>query len=235
MRIAVIPGDGIGKEVTAEAVKVLHAVCAASGKTLDLQPSAVERRPLPGDRRDAAGRRLPDAARRLRRPSSSARSAIRACPTTGTRATSCSAPASSSTSTSTTVRCGCSTTGSARSRAAAAPTSTSWCSARTPRASTSASAGASRRAPTDEVAIQEEINTRKGVERIIRDAFEYAQRTRPDQGVHGRQEQRHAARARAVAARVQGGGRRVSRRSPPRTSTSTRWPCSWSRIPGSSR
>jgi 3-isopropylmalate dehydrogenase len=37
MRIAVIPGDGIGKEVTAEAVKVLEAVAAGSGKTLHLQ------------------------------------------------------------------------------------------------------------------------------------------------------------------------------------------------------
>jgi 3-isopropylmalate dehydrogenase len=37
MRIAVIPGDGIGKDVTAEAVKVLKAVCTSSGKRLDLQ------------------------------------------------------------------------------------------------------------------------------------------------------------------------------------------------------
>jgi 3-isopropylmalate dehydrogenase len=37
MRIAVIPGDGIGKEVTAEAVKVLKAVCDVSGKKLDLE------------------------------------------------------------------------------------------------------------------------------------------------------------------------------------------------------
>jgi len=37
MRIAVIPGDGIGKEVTAQAVKVLDAVSALSGKKLDLQ------------------------------------------------------------------------------------------------------------------------------------------------------------------------------------------------------
>ena len=36
MRIAVIPGDGIGKDVTAEAVKVLRAVAAAAGKSLDL-------------------------------------------------------------------------------------------------------------------------------------------------------------------------------------------------------
>src|SRR5690349_9828177 len=37
MRIAVIPGDGIGKDVTAEAVRVLQAVSAASGKRLDLE------------------------------------------------------------------------------------------------------------------------------------------------------------------------------------------------------
>jgi 3-isopropylmalate dehydrogenase len=37
VRIAVIPGDGIGKDVTAEAVKVLKAVCEVSGKTLDLE------------------------------------------------------------------------------------------------------------------------------------------------------------------------------------------------------
>ena len=37
MRIAVIPGDGIGKEVTAEAVKVLEAVNRLSSKPLDLE------------------------------------------------------------------------------------------------------------------------------------------------------------------------------------------------------
>jgi len=37
MRIAVIPGDGIGKEVTAEAVKVLKAVCDVAGKPLGLE------------------------------------------------------------------------------------------------------------------------------------------------------------------------------------------------------
>jgi 3-isopropylmalate dehydrogenase len=36
MRIAVIPGDGIGKEVVAEAVKVLEAVSRSSGRQLDL-------------------------------------------------------------------------------------------------------------------------------------------------------------------------------------------------------
>ena len=37
MKIAVIPGDGIGKEVTAEAVKVLEAAAAVSGAPIDLQ------------------------------------------------------------------------------------------------------------------------------------------------------------------------------------------------------
>ncbi len=38
MRVAVIPGDGIGKEVTAEAVKVLKAVGVLSGLKLELTP-----------------------------------------------------------------------------------------------------------------------------------------------------------------------------------------------------
>src|SRR5918995_4140575 len=37
MRIAVIPGDGIGKEVTAEAVKVLHAVEQKFGRKFELE------------------------------------------------------------------------------------------------------------------------------------------------------------------------------------------------------
>jgi 3-isopropylmalate dehydrogenase len=36
MRIALIPGDGIGKDVTAEAVKVLEAVARRGGRRLDL-------------------------------------------------------------------------------------------------------------------------------------------------------------------------------------------------------
>jgi 3-isopropylmalate dehydrogenase len=36
MRIAVIPGDGIGKDVTAEAVKVLEAMASRGGRPLDL-------------------------------------------------------------------------------------------------------------------------------------------------------------------------------------------------------
>jgi 3-isopropylmalate dehydrogenase len=37
MKIAIIPGDGIGKEVTAEATKVLRAVADCSGKRMELQ------------------------------------------------------------------------------------------------------------------------------------------------------------------------------------------------------
>jgi 3-isopropylmalate dehydrogenase len=38
VRIAVIPGDGIGKEVTAEAVKVLKAITKVTGRSIDLEP-----------------------------------------------------------------------------------------------------------------------------------------------------------------------------------------------------
>jgi 3-isopropylmalate dehydrogenase len=37
MRIAIIPGDGIGREVTAEAVKVLHAVADRFGRRFELE------------------------------------------------------------------------------------------------------------------------------------------------------------------------------------------------------
>jgi len=62
MRIAVIPGDGIGKEVTAEAVKVLRAVAEASQKKLDLQQL-----PWSADHYLATGETLPaDGYRMLR-------------------------------------------------------------------------------------------------------------------------------------------------------------------------
>ena len=37
MKIAVIPGDGIGQDVTAEAVKVIEAVGRIFGRTCDLE------------------------------------------------------------------------------------------------------------------------------------------------------------------------------------------------------
>ena len=37
MRIAVIAGDGIGRDVTAEAIKVLQSVCDVFGRHVDLE------------------------------------------------------------------------------------------------------------------------------------------------------------------------------------------------------
>jgi 3-isopropylmalate dehydrogenase len=54
MRIAVIAGDGIGKDVTAEAVKVLTAVSAASDRRIDLVPL-----PWSADHYLATGETLP--------------------------------------------------------------------------------------------------------------------------------------------------------------------------------
>jgi 3-isopropylmalate dehydrogenase len=62
MLIAVIPGDGIGKDVTAEAVKALHAVVDAAGKRIDLVHL-----PWSADHFLATGETLPaDGYRRLR-------------------------------------------------------------------------------------------------------------------------------------------------------------------------
>ena len=55
-RIAVLPGDGIGPEVTAEAVRVLEAVGRAYGHTFDLPEGAIG-----GNAIDAFGTALPDA------------------------------------------------------------------------------------------------------------------------------------------------------------------------------
>ena len=62
MRIAVVPGDGIGKDVTAEAVKVLEAVARKSALALDLV-----RLPWSADHYLATGETLPaDGYRMLR-------------------------------------------------------------------------------------------------------------------------------------------------------------------------
>lgn len=55
MRVAVLPGDGIGKEVTAEAVKVLHAVEEVYGVTFALDPL-----PFGADYVLEHGRSMPD-------------------------------------------------------------------------------------------------------------------------------------------------------------------------------
>ena len=76
--------------------------------------------------------------------------------------------------------------------------------------------GVFKQGTPDEIAIQEDINTRKGVERIIRYAFEYCeQHTKLDGSPRGRvlmcrQIECHDPRRRPVAARVQGSERRAS-------------------------
>jgi 3-isopropylmalate dehydrogenase len=54
VKIAVLPGDGIGQEVTAEAVRVLKAVAGSSGISFEFEPALVG-----GAAIDATGRPLP--------------------------------------------------------------------------------------------------------------------------------------------------------------------------------
>ena len=173
MRIAVIPGDGIGKDVTAESVKVLTAVGERFGRRFD-----VERLPWGADHyleteRDAAAERLRLSCGNLT-PCSLARWAIRACPTTATRATSCSARASNSTFTSTTgpVRLLDERLCPLKGRG---PSDINFVVFRENTEGLYVGVGGRFKAGTeDEVAIQEELNTYKGVHRIVRHAFEFA-------------------------------------------------------------
>jgi len=54
-RIAVLPGDGIGQEVTAQAVRVLQTVAKSAGLSLEIEEALVG-----GAALDATGRPLPD-------------------------------------------------------------------------------------------------------------------------------------------------------------------------------
>ena len=67
--------------------------------------------------------------------------------------------------------------------------------------------GQFKRGTRDEVAINEDVNTRKGVERIIRAGFEYAKAHGKTTRPHGGQIERHAARARALVPRLLRGRR----------------------------
>ena len=96
MRIALIPGDGIGRDVAAEVVKILGAVTDAFAREVEIEPL-----PYGADHFLTTGITFPaDGYADLRAtstPSFWVRSAIRACPTTATPATSCSACGSRST------------------------------------------------------------------------------------------------------------------------------------------
>src|ERR1700760_4305962 len=63
MKIAILPGDGIGKEVTAQAVKVLSALVGSAGE-LRMQEA-----PIGGAGLEAAGDPLPEATLTLARES----------------------------------------------------------------------------------------------------------------------------------------------------------------------
>ena len=229
--IAVIAGDGIGKDVTAEAVKVLDAVgdsvrragstsstCRGAPITTSrpasrCRPNGYDmlrrvRRDLHRRARRSARARQPARARHPARHALRARS-LRQLPA-GAAARRAAVPAEG-------------------------PRPDGHQLRRVPREhrgrSTSASAAASRPGTDDEIAIQEEINTYKGVHRIIRHAFEFA----TARGLtkvcmadkSNAMTQGHALWQR-VFKRSRGG---VSRRSRRRTTTSTRWRCSWCRIP----
>ena len=78
-----------------------------------------------------------------------------------------------------------------------------------------------RKGTPHEVATQGSVNTRLGVERCVRYAFELAE-SRPAQAPHARaQDERAHLRRRPVGAHLQRGRRRVPRRRPPPTTTST--------------
>ena len=67
MRIAVIPGDGIGVDTTTEAVKAIRAVGERIRTAVRSRNAAVGRRLFPADRHHHPGRWLCDAARSVRR------------------------------------------------------------------------------------------------------------------------------------------------------------------------
>ncbi|HZV60785.1 MAG TPA: 3-isopropylmalate dehydrogenase [Methylophilaceae bacterium] len=64
MKIAVLPGDGIGPEITAQAVKVLKALAAKNNLTLELQEA-----PIGGAGYEAAGDPLPESTLKLAKES----------------------------------------------------------------------------------------------------------------------------------------------------------------------
>ena len=87
----------------------------------------------------------------------------------------------------------------------------------------SGAGGFHRKGTEHEVAVQESVNTRHGVERIVRYAFELAMRPERRRQAHARpQDERPDVRRRPLPAGGRRGGGRVSRTSRRTTSTSTR-------------
>ena len=204
-RVAVIGGDGIGPEVCAEALKVV----AAAGVDLDttdfdlgaarylrdgvvLPDETLDE--LRGLRRHPPRRGRP-AGRRHRRPARHARAGPPAAPALRARPLRQPAPVHRR----------------ARAPSPRAPTSPSC--GRTPRAPTPARAASCARARPHEVATQGSVNTRMGVERCVRFAFELA--GTPQQHVSPWCTRRTCSPSPATC------GSGPSPRSPPSTPTST--------------
>ena len=164
-KIALIPGDGIGKEVLPEGVRVLEAAGRRFNFQLEFTDFDWSCDRLRQDRQDDAGRRhgaaqgVREHLPRRRRLAGRARPRLAVGPADPDppRLRRVREPAPGAPVRGRAVR---------RSPTASRARSTSgWC-ARTPRASTARSAAACSRAPTNEMAIQQAIFTRKGVDRV---------------------------------------------------------------------
>ena len=209
-RIAVIPGDGIGKEVTAEAVRILEIVAAAGGKHLELVTFdwGAERflrdgTTLPDDAPDMFRKEFDSilfgALGDPRVPSNKHAADIllglrfkldlyvniRPCILLDPRLTPLKDRSEKDI------------------RFVVFRENTEGLYAGV--------GGFFKKGTPDEVAVQEEINTRKGVERIQRYAFEFRPGKQARATVHERQIERPYLRARFVATRVRGIEARVSR------------------------
>ncbi len=172
-RIAVIPGDGIGKEVTPEAVKVIRAATAKRNRPLEFVEFDWGADKYPQRKSHPAGGRRRNAPRRIRcHPLRCAWRSPRALQP-ARRATFSSACASSSTSSSTLAPPNSSTSSDpSRDRGPSIfpPDGLS----RKHRGLYVGVGGFFKKGTADEIAVQEDVNSRKGVERIIRHAFDYA-------------------------------------------------------------
>ena len=171
MKLAVIPGDGIGIEVTEQALRVLDAVLPGVEPTqYDLGAARWHRtgEVLPDSRARGDPRPRRDPARRGRRPVRAVRRArARAAAAAALRTRPPREPAPGQ---------AVSRGGDAAGRRARRSTSSS--SARAPRARTPATAACCARARRTRVATEVSVNTAFGVERVVRDAFERAQSAR---------------------------------------------------------
>ena len=123
-------------------------------------------------------------------------------PDSSTRATSSSGCASASTSTPTSARCGRSPIAWCRSRDARAKDVDFVVFRENTEGIYVGIGGQFKRGTPDEIAINEDVNTRKGVERIIARGLRVRRSAREDARAHGRQVERDAPRARALAARA---------------------------------